>query len=42
MYNVCIVGNKTKNLEFEKKHIKAEKQQDKLNTKWTDEKVKTM
>lgn len=26
MYNVCIVGNKTKNLEFEKKHIKAEKQ----------------
>lgn len=27
MYNVCIVGNKTKNLEFEKKkHIEAEKQ----------------
>lgn len=28
MYNVCIVGNKTKNLEFRiwKKHIKAEKQ----------------
>lgn len=27
MYNVCIIGNKTKKLEFEKKqHIKTEKQ----------------
>lgn len=43
MYNVCIIGNKTKNLEFGKKqHIKTENQHDKLNTKWTDEKVKTM
>lgn len=42
MYNVCIVGNKTKNLEFEKNILKQKNKHDKLNTKWTDEKVKTM
>lgn len=43
MYNVCIVGNKTKNLEFEEKNIlKQKNKHDKLKTKWTDEKVKTM